>query len=74
MSVAYLKRWEAGGNSRDYVGNYQVTVPCLGQTALSPNSDNKTFTTDWVAGTLDYDPKGGKWSCSADEYLTEKSG
>ena len=52
----------------EYKGNYQVNVPCLGQTALTQSDD--TFTTDWVAGTLEY--KDGRWGCPADKYLDLK--
>ncbi len=51
-----------------YKGSYQVNVPCLGQTALTQSGDS--FTTDWVAGTLDY--KNGRWDCPADKYLDLK--
>jgi len=52
----------------EYKGSYQVNVPCLGQTALTQSGD--TFTTDWVAGTLEY--KDGRWDCPADKYLDLK--
>lgn len=55
---------EPGG----YKNSYQVNVPCLGQTALSQSGDS--FTTDWVAGTLEYND--GKWDCPADKYLDLK--
>jgi hypothetical protein len=51
-----------------YKGNYQVNIPCLGQTALTQSGG--AFTTDWVAGTLEYE--GGRWNCPADKYLALK--
>lgn len=38
------------------------------QTALTQSGD--TFTTDWVAGTLEY--KDGRWDCPTDKYLDLK--
>jgi hypothetical protein len=64
-----MSRWRSdsttGNPSNHTLG--KGNIPCLGQTALSYNKDG-TFTTDWVAGTLDFDKNSKTWSCNDKHY------
>ena len=67
-----VSRVQSNGKYLKYdesISNHQVNVPCLGQTILTSNEDGTKFTTDWVAGTLEYDDNNTKWTCPADKYL-----
>jgi len=56
-----MSRWRSEPSTENPKDQGDGNIPCLGQTALSYNADNKTFTTDWVAGTLEFN--GKTWTC-----------
>ena len=66
-----MSRWRSDSTTGNPTSHTDGNIPCLGQTALSYNTDG-TFTTDWVAGTLDYDETSKRWTCPDTNYYNQK--